>query len=90
MPASYRPKRRRQYREHHFWFQVEVRVICNLGGHDVERGGWVRMRRGDHRKFASCDTCLFRQYGIVRPGTQFTFHDEPAADVRARRAGGDE
>lgn len=85
-----RPKKARKYREVHFWFTVEIRVICNLGGHEVGKGIWVRMRRGDPRKFASCETCLARQYGVVRPGSQFTFREEPAFDARARRAGGDE
>lgn len=83
-------KRLRQRRDPHFWIQVEVRVVCNLGNHDVGKGGWVRMRRGDYRKFASCETCLHRQYGTVRPGSSFTFHEEPAVDVRARQSGGDE
>lgn len=85
-----RPKKARRYRESHFWIHVEIRMTCHLGGHDVDRGGWIRMRRGDHRKFASCDTCLFRQYGIVRPGSQFTFHEDPAVDYARKRAGDDE
>lgn len=85
-----RPKKARTYREVHFWVCVEVGMTCHLGAHDVGRGVWVRMRRGDWRRFAACETCLHRQYGTIRPGSTFTFHEEPVTDVRARQSGGDE
>lgn len=73
----------------HFWTQVRIRLYCALGAHHVETGTWVRQRRGDHMRAASCETCLTNQYGISRPTRSFTFVGD-AEDVRSRQSGGDE
>lgn len=78
---------RAKFRDPHFWVQVTSRMHCALGDHGVQAGVWVRMRRGDIFRRASCEICLKDRYGIKRhPWT--SVGDKP--DVRARRAGADE
>lgn len=80
-------RRRRIPPDAHFWVQVRSRLFCMLGSHDVAAGQWVRYRRGDVRRFASCETCLAER-GIERPHRSFTFTREDAEDVRKRQVGG--
>jgi hypothetical protein len=73
----------------HFWSMVRIKLYCSLGAHHVAAGTWVRQRRGDHMRAASCETCLMNQYGITRPSRPFTMTDDHE-DVRARQTGDDE
>ena len=78
-------RRARQPVNPHFWVCVRVALYCALGGHQVAAGQWVRYRRGDYRKLASCEACL-KPAGIVRPARKFTsVGDKP--DYRAARSG---
>lgn len=72
----------------HVWVQVRARLFCALGGHDVPAGGWVRFRRGDYRRMASCEPCLAKA-GVYRPARSFTMVDD-GPDAKARQSGGDE
>lgn len=75
--------------ETHYWTKVRSHVWCWSDGHDVPAGSWVRFRKGDHARRASCEACLAKK-GIYRPARPFTFAGDESIDVRARRAGGDE
>lgn len=70
----------------HSWVVVTKGLYCALGGHDVPAGGWVRFRRGDPFRRASCETCL-KARGIERPIRKVTMNFDE--DVRAKRAGDD-
>lgn len=81
-------RRRRAYRDPHVWVIVQVGLHCALGDHQVDRGEWVRFRRGDVFRRASCEACL-RTSGITRPNRSFTMIGDPV-DEKARQVGGDE
>jgi hypothetical protein len=80
-------RKRSPSRDPHYWTQVRLVMFCNLGGHDVRPGAWVRLRRDDFRRLASCEECL-KTSGISRPSRPFTSSAaDSAIDVRALRSG---
>lgn len=81
-------RRRQPPRDPHYWMQTQSHLFCALGAHDVYAGVWVRMRRGDHFRRASCEDCLEKLYQVRRPTRSFTSSlPDDAVDVRARQAG---
>lgn len=79
-------RRPRRSTVRHDWQQVRVSLPCSRG-HDIARGEWVRFSQAGYQRLATCATCLFKHYGIVRPNSTFGFNTDPGVDVRARQAG---
>lgn len=76
---------RRKSSDPHYWTRVRVRMYCALGGHDLEVGTWVRLRRDDHQRMARCEECLAMRevYRPVKPDDRIT------RDGKAEALGGD-